>query len=124
MKVSQLMNLKFKSTLQELMTQKLAIKSALKLKRVIDKVDAALNAHESARLEALSKFGSKDENNVLLQEENGNIKLSDENRMAFAKHMQELMNTEVELEKVCADELNDVRLSVEDLVVLEGLIED
>ena len=71
------------------------------------------------------KFSELNEDGSVKPDENGNaIFTSDESRLEFAKELTELMNVEVEVNKLSIDELGDkIQLSAVDLASLEDLVE-
>ena len=124
MKLSRLIDPKFKASLTLLNSQKLPLKAAFKLKTIIKKVDEAYENYDQVRLTALNNYGSKKEDGSLDQDAEGNVRLDDENAQKFVNQLKELINVDIDLPALSVSELgNDITISSEDLMPLDFLTE-
>lgn len=109
--------------------KKLPVKLGYAIKKNISAVSDAVKAYEEEYKELLNKYGSKDENGNLV-EENGRCPIEDGQN--FTKDLEELLDieTEVNIHTITEDDLrncDDPRydpLSVSDLDTLEIMIKE
>lgn len=124
MKLSRLVDPKFKASLTSLNSQKLPLKTAFKLKSIIKKVDEEFEKYDQVRVAALNSFGDKKEDGSLVVDENGNIPLSGENAQNFVNQMNELIALDVEIPTISVSELgNDLTISSAELMLLDFIVE-
>jgi hypothetical protein len=124
MKLSKLLDTRFKSGLQKLIAADVPLKSAFKLKGILQTVNNALKTYDEVRLDAMKKYGVKKEDGTLEVDEQQNVKFDPEQYEKFAKEMQELLDTEVEAAKVSLADLGEkVHISADELSALESILE-
>jgi hypothetical protein len=124
MKLSNLIDPRFKQAMTSLNQQQLPLKTAFKLKGIINSVDVELKKYEEVRQAALSKYGKKKEDGSLDADENGNIPLEGESAEGFVKELNELLTLEIELPSVSASELgSSVTMSSGELFLLDFITE-
>lgn len=122
MKLSNLVNPAFKSALTKLNQQQLPLKTAFKLKGIINSVDVELKKYDEIRQAALTQYGKKNEDGSLTADENGNVSLEDAE--SFVKQLNELLSLDIELPKVTLAELGEnVTMSSEELFLLDFISE-
>jgi hypothetical protein len=125
MKLSKVLNPKFQELLGKLLVSEVPMKTAFKLKKVSKVLDDALKDYDATRMEAIKKFAELDEEGIPKSDANNNaIFLTDELRMSFANELSELLDVEIDINKVSVDELGEkLTLSAVDLTFLEDIIE-
>ena len=124
MKLSKLLDPRFKSGLQKLIAAEIPLKSAFKLKGILLSVNNALQSYDDVRLDAIKKYGIKKEDGDLEVDENGNVKFEPEDHETFSKELQELLTTEVDVAKVAVADLGEkIHISVDELTFLEDILD-
>jgi len=124
MKLARVTNPFFQSALSKLISQPLPLKVAFKLKGISAKVKEEFGKYEECRQAALQKYGNKGEDGKLDLKDN-NAQFTPENLEAFAKELNELGLTDVEVPSLKMSELGDkVELSADELTLLEDLVVD
>lgn len=124
MKLAVLVNENFRAALTKLTTQKIPLKAAFKLKGIVQTVNQEFAKYEEVRESALTRFGKKDENGVLILNASNAVTFESEGLAQFQKEMSELISSDIEVTKIKIDELgNEVDLSVADLMSLDEIIE-
>lgn len=104
--------------LGKLYTQDLPIRVSYKLKKLITAVDIELKEFGEFRNKLLEKYGKKTgEDSYIVGPDEG---------PAFTAELQELLETEVELEvpQFTLEEIADAKLSVQDLASLDFMISE
>ena len=120
MKLSNLINPKFKQAMGKLNQQQLPLKAAFKIKGIIDVVDAELAKYESVRQSALLKYGKKNEDGSVVTDDNGNVTLEGEEASAFVKELNDLLSLDIAVDKIAVEELGEnVTISSEELFLLD-----
>jgi hypothetical protein len=124
MKLSNLIDPRFKSALTKLNQQQLPLKVAYKLKGTISRIDEEQKKYEEIRLSALTKYGKKAEDGTLVSDENGNVALEGEDASSFVKDLNDLLTLDIELPSFSVNELGDkVTMSSEELFLLDFISE-
>lgn len=123
MKLAKLNDDRFHIAFTKLAAQIVPLKTAFKLKGVAARIQEEVRKFEEVRQLALKQYGSKDENGELIVDENGNVKFEKENLEAFARELNELGSTEVDIGTLSLEELGDkTSLTTDDLIALDRLI--
>jgi hypothetical protein len=122
MKLAQLTNPHFLAALQKLQAQPVGLKAAFKLKGILASVQENLIKFEEVRQGALQKYGNKDADGKLALEENSSVKFSGDNLELFAKELSDLGAVDVEVTTISLGELGDIKLSAEEVTLLDGLL--
>lgn len=124
MKLSRLIDPKFKASLTLLNSQKLPLKAAFKLKTIIKKIDEEYAKYDEVRLAALNQYGKKKDDGTLDLDQDGNVPLEGDNAQAFVKELADLVNLEVEIPSLSVSELGDsITISSDELMLLDFLVE-
>lgn len=124
MKLSKILDSRFKSGLQKLIAADLPLRVAFNLKGILATVNTALKTYDEVRLEALKRYADKKEDGSIELDDNKNVKINPENYEKFANELTELVATEIEVGKIKLADLGDnVRVSVDELGALEDLLE-
>lgn len=124
MKLAKAVSPKFKELMGKLINAEVPMKTALKIKKISEKIEGYLTAYEVSRLETIKKYAVLDENGEPKADDNNNaIFSSQEARIEFAKELSEIVSADIEIEKVTIEELGDsIVLSTADLIALEDVI--
>lgn len=124
MKLGTLADPRFKTSFAKLQSAPLSLKVAFKLRSIDKVVLKELATYEETRQAALNKYGKKNEDGSLLTlGVHKSVQFEEGMFEKFVEELAELNAVEVSIEKVTAAELGDVKLSGDDLSVLEDLIE-
>lgn len=124
MKLSKIIDPRFMPALRKLLPETLPLKTAFKLKGIVKKVDEAIENYEDLRKVALKKYAILDEKGELVVDDKGNAQFEDGQLQKFVKELEGLVNVEIDFPKVKLEDLGDeLRLSVDEVMVLEDLIE-
>jgi hypothetical protein len=124
MKLARIIDPAFQRAVQVLLKQPLPLKTAYKLRGIIRKIDDELNKYEEVRKEALSRYGKKNANGTL-DIQNGIVQFEGDSMKEFLRGVNDLTSTDVEISTISIGELGDnLVLSAQDLILLEGLIVD
>jgi hypothetical protein len=125
MKLSKLVDPTFQTALKKLSTQDIPFRSAFKLKGMIKQVNEALADYENVRVDALKRFGEKDDKGELVVAEGGSVKLSEENAQGFVKELQDLLNDNIDIGSLKVADLGDkLSMSAAELMALEDILLD
>ena len=125
MKLSRIVDDRLYATLNKLATEPLPLRAAFRLKGIGKKAREEYLKYDEVRKEALQKHGLKNEDGTLKVDEKNNAQFDEAGIRAFSNELNELLSMDVELPTLKASELGNVKLSANDLEVLDGiLIED
>lgn len=118
---------KFRKSVDKLASQELPIKAMFQLKGVVKQIREETTKWDELQLDAAKKWADKDEEGKpILERTDGKstyYKMGHENMIQFAAEMGELAKVEIELSEVKINDLGDVKLTTDDLVELEFLVE-
>jgi len=118
---------KFRKSVDKLASQELPIKAMFQLKGVVKQIREETTKWDELQLDAAKKWADKDEEGKpILEKSDGKstyYKMGHENMIQFAAEMGELSKVEIELSDVKINDLGDVKLTTDDLVELEFLVE-
>lgn len=109
MKLAALLGIDFQNAIVALSNEKLPMPTAYKLKKIIKKVNEELVNYN----ELLAKLQEQH------KDEEGKV-----DQAAFMKDYQELVNMDIETDKLEMKNLQNVTLSTKDLVFLEPILDD
>ena len=121
-KLSDLLN--STDTLSKLSQKDFKAKLAWSIARLLKSAEAEIQSFNETRMNLIKKYGEKDENGELITDDKGNCKINNEVVEAFSSELNELMNTEVEINanKIDIKLLEDVDFTPSDMAVLEPFI--
>ena len=113
------------NTLSSLKEKEMPIRLSYKFTLLLDKIDCDYNFFISEMRKIINKYGLKDENGELVQE-NGNIKINPDSLSLAEKALQDLHETEVKLPDVTLtlDELESLNIKPADLRSLLPFIKE
>ena len=119
---------KFRKSVDKLAAQELPIRAMFQLKGIVKQIREETTKWDELQLDAAKKWATKDENGKpILERDDGKTsyyKMDHEHMIQFAAEMGELAKVEIEIAEVKISELGSVKLTTDDLVELEFLVED
>ena len=112
-------------TLQKLSNQNFKAKLAWQVARLIRAAESELQTFNDTRLNLIRKYGEKDENGDLLTDENNNYKIIPDKANDFSNELNELANSEVEInaKKLDFALLEDLDFTPVEMAVLEPFVD-
>ena len=87
---------------------------AVKLARLLGKVESELRYFEETRMSLFKKYG---------KEQNGGYEILNEKRCDFLKEYRELCNTEIELEAEKVNIRSEISIDAASVLALDGIVE-
>ena len=87
---------------------------AVKLARLLGKVESELRYFEETRMSLFKKYG---------KEQNGGYEILNEKRGDFLKEYRELCNTEIELEAEKVNIRSEISIDAASVLALDGIVE-
>jgi|GEM_PF-4203792 len=125
MKLNAIVSARFSEALNKLVKAEIPIATAYKLKTVVVRTGEEHKKFEDMRTELINKYAPKNKKGEIIKNEDGGYSVSEKNKDDFFKEIQELLEVEIELPKIKIADLGDkLQISVQDLVLLEGLLEE
>lgn len=122
-KISDLLNAT--ETLQKLAQKDFKAKLAWTISKLLKQAEAEIQSFNETRMTLVKKYGEKDENDELITDDKGNCKIVQECIDDFSNELDELLNTEVEINanKIQMNLLEDVKFTPADMAVLEPFVD-
>lgn len=122
-KISDLVN--STETLQKLSQKDFKAKLAWSIARLLKAAEVEIQNFNETRMSLIRKYGEKDENGELITDENGNCKIVPEIISEFNKELNEVVDTEVEINanKINMDLLENIDFTPSEMAILEPFIE-
>lgn len=124
LKLEQLVN--STDVLQKLSKAQLKARTALSIARLLKEAERELGVFNETRMSLITEYGEKDENNNLITDADGNCKIPNETLAEFSKELQELINTEVEINasKINLSDIDSIDFTPSEITALEAFIEE
>ena len=112
--------------LRKLAGQPLKGRTAFQVSKILKKLEEELNLFNSTRVELIKKYSKVDENNQIIQDENGNVQLQEDKLNDFNNEIAELLNTQIEINsgKIKLVDIEDINFTPAEMMALEELIEE
>ena len=112
-------------TLQKIAQKDFKAKLAWSIARLLKSAETEIQSFNETRMNLIKKYGEKDENGELVTDEKGNCKIMTENVDTFTEELNELINTEVEINanKIDFNLLENIDFTPSDMTALEPFIE-
>lgn len=112
--------------LRKLAGQPLKGRTAFQVSKILKKLEEELNLFNSTRVELIKKYSKVDENNQIIQDENGNVQLQEDKLNDFNNEIAELLNTSIEINsgKIKLVDIEDINFTPAEMMALEELIEE
>ena len=121
-KISDLLN--STEALQKLANKELKAKLAWTISRLLKAAEAEIQNFNDTRMNLIRKYGEKDENGELITDEGGNCKIIAETVEDFNKELNELINTEIEINanKINIGLLENIDFTPAEMAILEPFV--
>ena len=112
--------------LKELLEKPFKGAIAFKLARLVRELDKESSLFEFSRQKIAEKYGLRDENNNLITDEEGNIKLQQDKINLCNEEMMNLLNTEITIsaDKIPMSAFEDIEITPTQAIIISFLIED
>lgn len=112
--------------LKELLEKPFKGAIAFKLARLVRELDKESSLFEFSRQKIAEKYGLRDENNNLIADEEGNIKLQQDKINLCNEEMMNLLNTEITIsaDKIPMSAFEDIEITPTQAIIISSLIED
>ena len=122
-KISDLLN--STDTLQKLAKKDFKAKLAWSISRLLKSAETEIQSFNETRMNLIKKYGEKDENDELITDDQGNCKISDESTLEFSNQLNELINTEVEINanKIKITDIENLDFTPIEMNMLEPFID-
>lgn len=118
---------KFRKSVDKLAAQELPIRAMFQLKGIVKQIREETTKWDELQLDAAKKWADKDEEGKpILEKSDGKstyYKMDHENMINFAAEMGELSKIEIDIAEVKISELGSVKLTTDDLVELDFVVE-
>ena len=110
--------------LQKLSQKDFKAKLAWSIARLLKAAEKEIQEFNETRLNLIKKYGEHDEGGDLITDENGNCKISPESVEQFTSELNELVNTEIEINanKIDIELLENTEFTPSDMSLLEPFI--
>lgn len=124
LKMSDLLNAT--ETLQKLSQKELKAKLALSIARVLKEAEREIQNFNEIRMNLINKYGEKDDQGELITDDKGNCKIPPEGIDTFTKELNELVNTDLEINanKLKLSDIESLDFTPGDMAVLEAFIDE
>ena len=111
--------------LKGLAQKSLRARPALAVAKILKAADAEMTTFNETRLNLIKKYGDKDENGEVKQDEKGNVHIPNEVLDDFTKELKELLDTQVEINanKIKMSDVENVEFTPAEMAQLEDFIE-
>lgn len=122
-KISQLVD--STDILRKLSQKDFKAKLAWSIARLLKAAETEIQSFNDTRMSLINKYGQKDENGQLITDEKGNCQIEHECLTDFSNELNELLNTEIEINanKIDIALLEDLEFTPADMAQLEPYIE-
>lgn len=112
-------------TLQKIAQKDFKAKLAWSIARLLKSAETEIQSFNETRMNLIKKYGEKDENGELITDEKNNCKIKTEDVDTFTEELNELINTEVEINanKIDFNLLENIDFTPSDMTALEPFIE-
>ena len=112
-------------TLREISSKEFPGSVTFKIARLIRELDKEIQLFDEERSKIANKYGEKDENGVLIVQDNGMIKIPDDKIQECNEELQALFNTQVEINanKLSADIFDNIEMTPTQAMNLETIID-
>lgn len=97
-------------SMNKLVEKPLRFKLAYKIARIARVVNDEIQAYETARNKLIEQYAERDENNQIIKTKDGNITVDKDKRNDFLVELEELYNTDIDLnvEPIYGEELENL----------------
>ena len=111
--------------LKGLAQKSLRARPALAVAKILKAADAEMTTFNETRLNLIKKYGDKDENGEVKQDEKGNVHIPNEALDDFTKELKEVLDTPIEINanKIKMSDVENVEFTPAEMAQLEDFIE-
>lgn len=111
--------------LQKLAQKDFKAKLAWSIARLLRTAEEEIKNFNETRMNLITKYGEKDDNGELITDENGNCKIVPESIVNFSNELEDLLQTEVEINanKIDIEQLENLDFTPSEISVLEPFID-
>ena len=111
-------------TLQKLSQKDFKAKLAWQVARLLKNAEGEIQSFNETRMNLIKKYGSKDENGELVTDDKGNCQIISDEVETFTNELNELLNTEVDINanKIDIELLEELEFTPADMAVLEPFV--
>lgn len=111
--------------LRELSQKTLKARPAYAVAKILKAAEAEMTGFNDTRMNLIKKYGEKKEDGELNTDENGNVHITPESLADFNKELQELLDTQVEINanKIRIEDIGDVEFTPAEMAQLDNFIE-
>lgn len=111
--------------LKKLAGMPLKARLAFQVARLLKAADAEISNFNETRMNLIKKYGEKDEMGELVTDEKGNCKIPNEFTESFSDELNELVNSEVEINgnMLHMEDIENLDFTPSEMVALESFIE-
>lgn len=113
--------------MRDLSTKSLKGRAAFRVARLLRELEKEFTLFNEKRMDLIKDYAQKDaETGEIKSDENGNVTLEPERLNEFYQKLEELLNTEVEInaEKISIDDFGDADFTPAQIINLEAFIEE
>ena len=110
---------------QELISQKLAARTAFKVNKIVKAINKEYELFDETRRTIIEKYGDRDENGEIKSDENGNLQIKKDQTDEFVHELQELLTTEIELNvsPLFIEEIEDATFTPAQMDIMSAVID-
>lgn len=111
--------------LQKLAQKDFKAKLAWSIARLLRTAEEEIKNFNETRMNLITKYGEKDDNGELITDDNGNCKIVPESIVNFSNELEDLLQTEVEINanKIDIEQLENLDFTPSEISVLEPFID-
>lgn len=97
------------SALRNISEKKMSAKTAYQFARIIREVENELKSFQEARNKLIERYGKKDENGKILEDENGNVVIFPDKKEKFDEEADDLLKTKIKIncEQVMLEDISN-----------------
>lgn len=112
--------------MRELSNKTLKSRAAFKVARLLRELEKEFTLFNEKRMELIKEYAQKDENGEIKSDDKGNVTLDNDRLTEFYQCLEELLNTEVEInaDKIDLADLGDTVFTPAQVISLEAFIEE
>lgn len=111
-------------TLQKLSQKDFKAKLAWSIARLLKAAEVEIQSFNDTRMSLIKKYGEKDEQGELITDDKGNCKIENDKIEAFTNELNELLNSEIEINanKIDFNLLENIDFTPSDMAMLEPFV--
>lgn len=111
--------------LQKLAQKDFKAKLAWSIARLLRTAEEEIKNFNETRMNLITKYGEKDDNGELITDDNGNCKIVPESIVNFSNELEDLLQTEVEINanKIDIEQIENLNFTPSEISVLEPFID-